>query len=82
MIDHWNGFDLSLNARLGHGVIFQGGTSTGRQITDNCDIVDPANAGKFGDRSPLVELLIVTSPGIADRRHGIAQFLPRASRPG
>ena len=57
MIDHWNGFDVSLNARLGHGVILQGGTSTGRQITDNCDIVNPANAGKFGDRSPLVETL-------------------------
>ena len=44
--------------RLPHGIIFQGGTSTGRQITDNCDIVDPANAGKFGDRSPLVESLL------------------------
>jgi len=59
VIDHWNGFDLSLNARLGHGVILQGGTSTGRQVTDTCDIVNPANAGKFGDRSPLVELLTV-----------------------
>jgi len=57
VIDHWNGFDISLNARLGHGVILQGGTSTGRQVTDNCDIVDPANAGKFGDRSPIVEAL-------------------------
>ena len=56
VIDHWNGFDLSLNARLGHGVILQGGTSTGRQVTDTCDIVNPANAGKFGDRSPLVEI--------------------------
>ena len=26
VIDHWNGFDVSLNARLGHGIIFQGGT--------------------------------------------------------
>ncbi len=57
VIDHWNGFDVSINARLGHGVILQGGTSTGRQVTDNCDITNPANAGKFGDRSPLVELL-------------------------
>ena len=56
-IDHWNGFDVSVNARLAHGLIFQGGISSGKQTTDNCDIVDPANAGKFGDRSPLVELL-------------------------
>ena len=57
MIDHWNGFDLSLDMRLPRGIIFRGGTSTGRQVTDMCDIVDPANASKFGDRSPLVEIL-------------------------
>src|SRR5262249_15115332 len=44
VIDHWNGFDFSLNARLPRGIIFQGGTSTGRQIYDNCDIANPANA--------------------------------------
>src|SRR5207248_439321 len=57
MYDHWNGFEFGLNARLAHGIIFQGGFGTGKQVTDNCDIVDPANVGKFGDRSPLVELL-------------------------
>ncbi|MEO8260120.1 MAG: TonB-dependent receptor [Acidobacteriota bacterium] len=62
VIDHWNGFDIALNARLPHGVIIQGGTSTGRQITDNCDVVDPANAGEFGSRSPLVESLIGAAP--------------------
>jgi hypothetical protein len=64
VIDHWNGFDIAINMRLPRGVIFQGGTSTGRQVTDNCDIVDPANAGKFGTRSPLVELLNVA--GVAN----------------
>jgi hypothetical protein len=57
VIDHWNGFDVGVNARLPHGVIVQGGTSTGRQITDDCDITLPANAGKFGPRSPLVETI-------------------------
>jgi hypothetical protein len=57
VIDHWNGFDLGVNMRLAHGIIFQGGTSTGRQVTDDCDISDPANAGKFGSTSPLVESL-------------------------
>lgn len=56
-IDHWNGFDLGLNARLPRGIVFQGGISTGKQVTDNCDIVDPANAGGFGTTSPLVEML-------------------------
>src|SRR6185503_21115747 len=44
-------------------IIFQGGFGTGKQVTDNCDIVDPAKAGQFGDRSPLVELL--ATPPIA-----------------
>jgi hypothetical protein len=57
MYDHWNGFEFGVNARLAHGIIFQGGFGTGKQVTDNCDIVDPANIGKFGDRTPLVELL-------------------------
>lgn len=55
--DRWFGYDLGLNARLAHGIIFQGGLSTGHQTTDYCDVYDPANAGKFGTRSPLVEAL-------------------------
>jgi hypothetical protein len=38
-IEHWNGFDVSVNARLGQGVLLQGGMSTGRTSTDNCEIV-------------------------------------------
>jgi hypothetical protein len=53
VIDHWNGFDISLNARLGHGIILQGGTSTGRQVTDTCDVSDPTRAVSFnGPRPP------------------------------
>jgi Carboxypeptidase regulatory-like domain len=48
--DHWNGFDFSLNARLGGGVILQGGTSTGRQVTNLCGVtsVDPAMLNSLG----------------------------------
>ena len=38
-IDHWNGFDLTMNARLQNGLVLNGGLSTGRQTTDNCEIV-------------------------------------------
>src|SRR5206468_2374038 len=68
VIDDWNGFDLGVNMRLAHGIIVQGGTSTGHQITDNCDIVDPAKTGKFGNRSPLLESLTVlgTSSSVSE----------------
>ncbi|MEQ1574085.1 MAG: TonB-dependent receptor [Vicinamibacterales bacterium] len=35
----WNGVDIGINTRLPRGVILQGGVSTGRTVTDNCDIV-------------------------------------------
>ncbi len=41
-IEHWNGVDVTMNARLGGGVLLQGGTSTERQTTDNCEVVTQA----------------------------------------
>ena len=38
-IDHWNGFDISVNARLQNGLTLQGGVGTGKQIEDNCEVV-------------------------------------------
>jgi hypothetical protein len=35
----WNGVDIGANARLSNGVFVQGGTSTGRTVSDNCEIV-------------------------------------------
>lgn len=35
---HWNGVEINLTARLGQRLSFQGGTSTGRTTTDDCDI--------------------------------------------
>ena len=38
-IQHWNGMDLTLNARLRRGFTIQGGVSTGRQETNNCAVI-------------------------------------------
>jgi hypothetical protein len=39
-IRHWNGVDLSVNVRAGGGLTLQGGLSTGRTSTDNCEIIE------------------------------------------
>ena len=36
--EHWNGVDVSANMRA-RGLLLQGGISTGRTVTDNCQIV-------------------------------------------
>jgi hypothetical protein len=57
--DHWFGYDLTMSARLAHGVVVQGGLSTGHQTTDYCDVEDPAKAG---DKA-LLEMLSAVPPG-------------------
>ena len=39
---HWDGVDVTVDARLRNGLFLQGGVSTGKTLTDNCEIVDDA----------------------------------------
>ena len=47
--NYWHGVDVTLNARLRNGLTFQAGTSTGREVVDDCatstriDSPDPRN---------------------------------------
>ncbi len=40
MTEVFNGVDVSATARLPHGILFSGGTATGRTRTNNCFVVD------------------------------------------
>jgi len=42
--NYWQGVDVTVNARLNNGLMFQGGTSTGRGYRDNCDVL----IGRYG----------------------------------
>jgi hypothetical protein len=37
--EHFNGVDVAINARFGHGGLLSGGLSTGQLVTDNCAVV-------------------------------------------
>src|SRR5207247_2580754 len=47
-INHWNGFDVTFNARAISGLTLQGGTSTGRTSTDNCAVAEKLPEMFFG----------------------------------
>jgi carboxypeptidase family protein len=60
-IRRWDGVDITVNARPRPGLMFQGGTSSGRTTTDVCDIVDDLpemllGAKNVGDLNPNVWL--------------------------
>jgi hypothetical protein len=57
-IEHWNGVDVSVNARLEHNITVQGGFSTGRTSTDNCAIVNKLPEQQF---SALLNTQLPTS---------------------
>jgi hypothetical protein len=53
--EHWNGIDAAINLRLRRGILLQGGMSTGRTSTDNCEVVRavPESAVAGSSNSPL-----------------------------
>ena len=38
--EHFDGLNITLNARLQNGLLMQGGFGTGREVTNDCDVVD------------------------------------------
>jgi hypothetical protein len=49
--EHWNGVDVNIDARPRNGLTLQGGLSTGRTVTDNCDVVAKVPEALFGATS-------------------------------
>jgi hypothetical protein len=54
---YWQGVDVNVNARMGNGLVVQGGTSTGRGVRDNCEVV-----------AALPELLLTGIPATWQQR--------------
>jgi hypothetical protein len=53
-IEHWNGVDVNISARLQNGLTLQGGTSTGRTSEDDCEIaVQLPELNSTGNQRPI-----------------------------
>jgi hypothetical protein len=64
MTDVYNGIDLAVNVRLPRGLVVQGGTSTGRRVLDNCDVVGKINNNP-GPPSPFTQVIPVNEAAVA-----------------
>jgi hypothetical protein len=60
-IEHWNGFDVNVNARLQNGLTMQAGVSSGKTVEDNCEVV-----------AKLPEMLQLTAANASNTAGGVA----------
>jgi hypothetical protein len=67
-IENWKGVDLTVNARMTNGLTVRGGLSTGRTLTDNCDI-----RAKLPEIAPTNPYCRVTTPFLTQWR-GFATY--------
>jgi hypothetical protein len=70
-IEHWNGVDVNLNARLQGGFFGSGGFSTGRTSTDNCDIVNKLPEVAFESLNFFSPFFFSTMPTQFCKRDGV-----------
>jgi hypothetical protein len=78
-IQHWNGVDVTLNARLQRGLFAQGGVSTGRTSTDNCDIVSKLPEVAFETLNFFSPFFFSTLPDQYCKRDGVFLTQVKAS---
>jgi len=79
---YWHGVNVSLSARLRNGFTFQGGTSTGRGVRDNCETaknLPETILGQGTGASPLVmaRQCHVTEPFMTSLRGLAAYTVPK-----
>jgi hypothetical protein len=82
-IRHWNGVDVTANARLQGRLVFGGGLSTGRTLTDNCNVVaqldNPSSRFCHVETPFLTQVKMFstfTVPGVDVEVSGVFQSLP------
>jgi hypothetical protein len=73
---HWQGVDVMFNVRLSDRLQFQGGTSTGQTVTDNCEVANnlpeslaPPQTITIGVSLPGPSALGVAQPGLTPSQY-------------
>jgi hypothetical protein len=71
--EHWNGVDATINLRPRAGMLLQGGLSTGRTTTDNCEV-----RAKLPELSPVNPFCSTSTGFITQFKFLGAYTIPRA----
>jgi hypothetical protein len=64
LIENWQGVDVNVSARLRNGITAQGGTSTGRRLTDSCamkSVIPEYGTGSRGANTSIGQANIAQS---------------------
>jgi hypothetical protein len=85
-ISYWHGVDVNISGRMRNSLMFQGGTSTGRAVTDTCDVtpkLDSPSRRFCRTVAPFVTqfkgLMSYTIPKVDVQVSSTIQSLPGAS---
>jgi hypothetical protein len=85
-ISYWHGVDVNISGRMRNSLMFQGGTSTGRAVTDTCDVtpkLDSPSKRFCRVVAPFATqfkgLMSYTIPKVAVQVSSTIQSLPGAS---
>ena len=70
--ENWHGVDVSVNARLRDGLVVQGGISTGRRLTDSCEI-----RAALPEATPLNPYCRIEEPFLTQFKGLAAYTVPR-----
>jgi hypothetical protein len=70
--EHFDAVDVSVNLRMANGATFQGGTSTGRGVTDDCDL-----RAKLPEINPVDPYCHVSPPFLTQFRGLGAYTVPK-----
>ena len=74
---HWNGVEINFTARIRGGLTFQGGTSTGRRIDDNCAIRAAVPEIALGARNAIIPYCLQEPPFLTDLKALGRHTIPR-----
>ena len=74
---YFNGFDVTMSVRMPNGLNFQGGTSTGQNVADNCDVRDSLPELNAGTRRRSRRIDGQPDEPVLPRRLRLADAVPR-----